>query len=281
MLPIGPRSLSPEWCFNETSAERRVGGSEAAGRAPPRWAETRLEGLPFLDLAKAEREKPLVVAPRTGTYTDNPNEIAAHTTKPALDDVVSALRSAWPALSEEGARTLAAQFMAETGGGRYCFNWNLGNVKAGSNEPHMYLRHVWEVDTPEGAAAAVVRSGGLAHLATPEEIAKHGWACPPRKAVVVFEPPHSACRFRAYASLEEGVRHWVAYHERVAGRDATYLDALNDGDTAAVAHALKRAHTYTAAESDYARLLAARKALIDHKTGSGGNVLVAGIRGTP
>ena len=55
------------------------------------------------------------------------------------------LRTSWPELTENGARTLAAQFMGETGGGRFCFNWNLGNVKAGPNDPHMCLRGVWEV----------------------------------------------------------------------------------------------------------------------------------------
>jgi hypothetical protein len=279
MLSIGPRTFSPDRCFDETWDEGRLDGQDAATSSPP-WADSRLDAFPFLDLAKAEREKPLPSVPRTGTYTDNLNEVAVHTTKPALGNVVIALGAAWPALSDEGARTLAAQFMAETGGGRYCFNWNLGNVKAGPNEPHMYLRNVWEVDTPDGASAAAARSGGLAHLATPEEIAKHGWACPLGKAIVVFEPPHAACRFRAYASLDDGIRHWVAYHERVATRDATYLDSLNSGDTAAVAHALKRAHTYTAAESDYARLLAAKKAWIDRSSGMAGNVLAGGSRGT-
>ncbi len=260
MLPLSLRTPTPDGCFDKTPGERRV-------------------DVPFLQLAEAEREKSSAVAPRTGTYTDNPNEVAVHTTKPAPSDVIAALGSAWPALSDEGARTLAAQFMAETGGGRYCFNWNLGNVKAGLDEPHMYLRHVWEVDTPEGATSAVARSGGLAHVATHEEIAQHGWACPPGKAIVVFEPPHSACRFKAYGSLEEGIQHWVAYHQRVAGRDAAYLDFLDAGDTVAVAHALKRAHAYTAAESDYARLLAAKKAWIDSSIGE--PVLAARTRGTP
>lgn len=242
-----------------------------------RWPDR--PSFPSLHLAEAERERAAPAAARAGTYTDNALELAAHATKPAPSDVASALSSAWPELSEEGARTLAAQFMAETGGGRYCFNWNLGNVKAGPHQTHMYLRHVWEVDTPEGAQAALARSNDLAHVATPEEIQKHGWACPPGKAVIVFEPPHAACRFRAFASLAEGIGHWVAYHERIAGKDATYLDALNRGDTGAVARALKRAHGYTAAESDYARLLAAKKAELDGAR-AGEEVLAAPIRGT-
>jgi hypothetical protein len=71
--------------------------------------------------------------------------------------------------------------MAETGGGNFCFNWNLGNVKAGPNEPHMYLKGVWEVDSPSSAEAQVARANGLAHIAMPEEIKRQRWACPPAR----------------------------------------------------------------------------------------------------
>jgi hypothetical protein len=177
------------------------------------------------------------------------------------------LRRSWPELTENGARTLAAQFMGETGGGRYCFNWNLGNVKAGPNDPHMYLRGVWEVDSPEGAQAQTARANGLAHVATPTEVKEHGWSCPPGKAVVVFEPPHAQCRFRAYSSLEEGATRWLGHHRAMAAKDPGFLAAINRGDTGAVAHALKQAGYYSAGEADYARLMTAKKAEIDRMLG--------------
>jgi hypothetical protein len=244
---------------------------------PPAYRSASSTPLPFIHLAEAEKEKPISpIASRVGTYTDDPDEVPPHATKPTPDEVVSGLRSAWPELTEEGAQTLAAQFMAETGGGKYCFNWNLGNVKAGPNEPHMYLRNVWEVDTIDGARAAAEASA-LAHVATPEEIKKHGWACPAGKAIVVFQPPHAACRFRAYASLADGARKWIAFQKGVAGRNLTYLGALNRGDVAAVAHALKQARCYTAAEADYARLLAAKKAELDASTAPDGDARAVGF----
>lgn len=150
---------------------------------------------------------------------------------------------------------------------RYCFNWNLGNVKAGPNDPHMYLRGVWEVDSPEGAQAQAARANGLAHVATPAEVKEHGWACPPGKAVVVFDPPHAQCRFRAYGSLQEGASRWLGHHRAMAAKDPGFLAAINRGDTAAVAHTLKQARYYTGGEADYARLMAAKKTEIDRTLG--------------
>jgi len=40
------------------------------------------------------------------------------------------LRAGWSEVTEQGARTLTAQFLHETSGGASCYNWNLGNVKA-------------------------------------------------------------------------------------------------------------------------------------------------------
>ena len=147
------------------------------------------------------------------------------------------LLAAWPELTNNGARTLTAQFMAETGGGKYCFNWNLGNVKAGANEPHMYLRNVWECDSQAGAEAQIARSNGLARIATDDEIRTHGWKCP--QVVVVFNPPHPQCRFRAYGSLQEGSQRWLNHHKAIARNDSNFITALNAGDIAAVARALR------------------------------------------
>jgi hypothetical protein len=200
-------------------------------------------------------------------YTNNPNEITTTTTTPTPQQVVDMLLSSWHELTPNGARTLTAQFMAETGGGKYCFNWNLGNVKSGPNTPHMYLRGVWEVDTPAGAQAQVAQANGLAHIATDEEVSKHRWGLPAGKVIVVFQPPHPQCRFRAYSSLQEGAERWLGHHQAIAKRDPSFLAALNAGDIAAVAHALKQARYYTAAESDYARAMVRTRAQIDQVLG--------------
>jgi hypothetical protein len=194
-----------------------------------------------------------------GKYTDNPNEVPARTTTPTAREVVSMLLLAWPGLSENAARTLTAQFMGETGGGASCFNWNLGNVKAGPNEPHMYLRDIWEcTSSPE---ADVARSNNLAYIPDADEARERGWKCP--SGIVVYEPPHYQCRFKAYGTLREGAQRWISRHQSIAQRDPNYLPALNAGDIPAVAHSLKLVKYYTASEVDYARVMNVWKTRID------------------
>lgn len=199
--------------------------------------------------------------------SSDPLEVATTATQPTPRQVVTMLAKTWPELNSVGARTLAAQFMAETGAGRHCFNWNLGNIRARPNEPHMYLQGVWEVASAKSAHAQVAKAHGLAHIATREEIKKNGWACPHGTLIVVFDGHHPRCRFRAYASLAEGVRYWVAHHRHLAREHPTFVPALNGGDVDAVAHVLKAAHYYTAAPSDYARRMAESKAEIDRTLG--------------
>jgi len=200
-------------------------------------------------------------------YTDNPNEVVAKTTVPAPKDVVAMLRQGWTELTEQGARTLTAQFLHETGGGKSCFNWNLGNVKTGSTSvPHMYLRNVWEGLSPAGAEVEITKGEGRVRPATAEEIKAHGWSVPAGKSVVVFQPPHPASRFRAYPSLAEGARGWMDHHKGVATRFAD-VSSANAGDCAAVANILKRDRYYTGNEGTYARNMVAKKAELDRTLG--------------
>jgi hypothetical protein len=212
--------------------------------------------------------KPVATAVVSGRlYTQNPKEVGACTTTPTPRDVVAILKEKWLQLSDAGARTLAAQFMGETGNGRFCFNWNLGNEKATPAEPHYFLRDVWEVESPARAARHVADSNGLARLSTPEETRTRGWSCPAGKEVVVYEPPHAETRFRAYDALGDGAQKWIARYQRTATHDPTFLPALNAGDTAAVAHALKRAGYYSDGETHYAASMAHKKAELDRTLG--------------
>lgn len=186
-------------------------------------------------------------------YTDNKNEVETHTTVPAPGDVTALLRAAWSELTDTGAKVLTAQFLHETGGGRFCFNWNLGNVKATADQPHMFLKNVWELLLPENAAAEVGVSGGLAHIATAQECLAHGWTCPSSKVVVVFQPPHRQCRFRAYSNLSEGAQRWVGTHQRMAKGHSEYLNTVNSGDCAAVAKLLAQFRYFTGDPGAYAR----------------------------
>jgi hypothetical protein len=228
-----------------------------------------LEALNFCASGKTYVPKQTVSVTSPGRkYTDHPKEVPTKTTTPTAAQVVAMLRQVWPELNEHGARTLAAQFLHETGGGKYCFNWNLGNVKAKAGELHMYLQNVWEVDTPERVQAQVAKSSGLAHIAGAEEIKKRGWSCPAGKAIAVFAPPHLQCRFRAYESLQDGAQRWVAHHRSTARKQPDYIDHLNAGNTTAVAKTLKKVNYYTGGEADYADGMKAKKSAIDKHLGA-------------
>lgn len=224
--------------------------------------------FPFAAGISAPAAPATPVPSHNGRYTDNPNEVVTKTTVPAPKEVIAMLRSGWTELSEQGARTLTAQFLFETGGGKNCFNWNLGNVKAVTNTvPHMYLRNTTE-GFPAGAAEFEVNhGGGLARIATAEEVKAKGWAIAGR-AVVVFQPPHPTSRFLAYPSLTIGATGWMNHHKRLALKFATYLASANAGDCIEVAHLLKMAHYYTGNEGTYARQMTNKKAELDRSLGA-------------
>jgi hypothetical protein len=174
-------------------------------------------------------------------YTES--ELEARTQRTRIDpgaQLVPALREAWPEIGELGARTLAAQFSIETGAGSHCYNFNLGNHKAGAKEPHMYLRGVWEgvgrTDFERMRRDATF--GELIREESATELRKSGHVVPPGKIVVLLDPPHPAARFRANATLELGVARFAALHRRIGERNEMYLSALRAGDSRSVARIL-------------------------------------------
>ena len=152
-------------------------------------------------------------------YTQNPLE--SRTQRTRVDpgaQVVPVLRDVWPEVGELGARTLAAQFALETGAGVHCYNFNLGNHKAGANEPHMYLRGVWE-GVPRAAFERLrtdATFGELVHEETTRGNCRGGHLVPPGNLVAAFAPPHPAARFRAHATLEDGATRFVSLHRQIA-----------------------------------------------------------------
>jgi hypothetical protein len=181
------------------------------------------------------------------------------------------LREVWPEIGEQGARTLAAQFSIETGAGRYCFNFNLGNHKASAKEPHMYLRGVWE-----GVARSDferMRSdttfGQLVREETQREILQKGHVVPPGKMVVVLDPPHPGARFRANPTLETGVERFAALHRRIGAKSELYVPALRTGDSRGVARILGSASIgyFTGNVDAYAQGMITHRDIIDEGLG--------------
>ena len=172
---------------------------------------------------------------------------------PRIIDVWDMAYQGWYEIADLGARVLTAQWAHETGYGNSCYNWNLGNIKAtnAKTQMHMYLRHVWEHLSQASADSAIAASGGLAHMATAEELVYYKWPAKAGKVIAVFEPPHPYSRFRAYGSLQQGAEKWLDHHKGIWRNNSSYIDLLNAGDVAGVAHAMREAKYYTGPEAAY------------------------------
>lgn len=167
-------------------------------------------------------------------------------TTPTLEAYVGAVVRAWTDVApctREACAVLWAQYMIETGG-RSCWNWNIGNVKASDiSRPWHALRGVWE-----GVSAAEAARLVAAGEAVLDANAAHQRAVAPRTAVV-FEPPHPATRFRSFDSLDEAMGEHLALLRRRFSRGWPGVLA---GDVVAFARGLRAQGYFTASAEAYA-----------------------------
>ena len=139
-----------------------------------------------------------------------------------------------------------------------------GNVKAGANQPHMYLRNVWECASSAGAASQVRKATAWRGSQPPTKLRSMAGNVTGRHRRVRAAP--GQCRFRAYASLQDGAKRWLGHHQRIAAKDAGYVVALNAVIRSRCACA-QNARYYTASETDYARNMTRTRAQIDKALG--------------
>lgn len=150
-----------------------------------------------------------------------PGQVAATRTPLDAPTLAAELANAWRAELGTEPRpdqlaVLLAQSALETGRWRSCYNWNLGNLKAGSAAPSWYAVRCSEILNGRE---------------------------------VFFDPPHPACRFVAYPSRREGV---AAYWRLMRQRFRSAWPFVEAGDPRGFVHALKAARYFTAAEQPYA-----------------------------
>ncbi len=180
------------------------------------------------------------------------SQIPTVRTSPTRLDFARAVVGARPGLSRETFAILWAQFCMETGAGRNCYNFNVGNVKHvdGDGFDYMALKGVWEGLTRE-AWERERRGpyGPLVRLSTDQAQIK---AVGPGKIAVLFDPPHPATLFRAYPSLAEAVHEHAAFLE---GRFSEAWTAAIAGDVEAFGRRLGEAGYYTASPEIYVRNL--------------------------
>lgn len=155
----------------------------------------------------------------------------------SMRDYARAVIRAWHLLfndlpAKDSLAVLWGQYMVETGGAA-CWNWNVGNVKhvEGDGKNWHELRDVLEYVTTTEADLLILHN--QAKLSTH---ADHIRAAPHGKVAVLFNPPHPATRFVAYASLDEAMMTHLAF---LAKRFSAAWEEVERGNPNEFAHALK------------------------------------------
>lgn len=142
-------------------------------------------------------------------------------TRITTDDLCRSIREADASITRSAAGVIWVQWALETGRGRACANFNLGNTKvtrsqAEAGVPFFMLPNTWEIE--------------------------HG-----RR--VVYQPPHEQTWFRAFDSLADAMTHHLGF---LARRYGTAWQYAREGDPTAFALALKKGGYYTGSEVVYA-----------------------------
>ena len=148
---------------------------------------------------------------------------------------------------------LVAQWAIETGWGQQMRGFNIGNVKATAKREGDYSFFTTsERLDPDAAESALAKAAprtdtGGPNVAIPDWTPnEHG------KIRVLFYPSHAACRFRAFASLEQGAAEQV----RTLRSDfPATIATLEQGAPDPWARALHRSKYYTGNPDEYARTL--------------------------
>lgn len=160
------------------------------------------------------------------------NKVQAIRTTVSKADLISALKNVWPSLfpdiqmSDRGFEVLWAKIALETGNMRSMMNYNLGNVKCTPNQSQSSKFTGFPCGENLPDANGQIRS-------------------------IKFTSEHPMCYFRAFDSLEEGVKFYLSFLGQEQYRDA--LMAAVSGDPTEFANKLKEAGYYTASASRYAK----------------------------
>jgi hypothetical protein len=154
--------------------------------------------------------------------------VPAIKTKFNKSDYIKAVTIAWKNKfgtlpKKEQIGVLYSQWGVETGEGQFCWNYNLGNIKA--------------VDDPNKTIEYCALTGV--------------WEIIKGKSIVLDSEDPGAW-FRSFQNIEDGA---FFYLEKLHKKFNSAWTAVESGNPAAFAHLLKVALYYTAPEADYVKLM--------------------------
>lgn len=142
-----------------------------------------------------------------------------------------------------------AQPLFETGGGGACCSGNIGTFKGDLESPHFYPKDVRECVPRRVADVGLAQSPQSCREASAADLAHPRVACSGGHVTIIYNPPAAMARFRAFDSLDAGTHDWCAYYRNHSPQ--AMINALQAGDMAALAHAVRQANYFLGDEGDY------------------------------
>lgn len=145
------------------------------------------------------------------------------------EDLIKELISNWILIykktpKKEQIGVIYSQWALETGQGLYCWNFNIGNLKA-ADDPNKIIEYcvlngVWEIINNKR---------------------------------VIIPPENPGSWFRSFATLADGIAHHLEFLRNKRYKNSWV--AVENGNPAEFAHLLKMAGYYTASEADYIKAI--------------------------
>ena len=193
------------------------------------------------------------------------NLIPTVRTTPSKLDFALAVLKEWPDANKPNIGVLWAHFAGETGEGKYCWNWNLGNVKKvkGDGFNYVSLRGVWEGfklkdldgdgdiddDDKQLLIDRLVKTG----LWSRDDNRDHAIAVGKDKVSMIASVNNPASWFRAYDNLNVGMHFYINMKRNPASRYASAWPFIVGGMPKSYAYELGAKRYYTANRDVYAR----------------------------
>lgn len=190
-------------------------------------------------------------------------------TVPSPMEFCRALLVEWPEATKEGSGVLYSQFAGETGDGKFCWNWNLGNVKAPNTAnqhadiDYVSLVGVWEGfsfkdENHDGFINEQDRVMFIARMVQTgywrEDMDQsHQSAVGASRVSLIATQKNAAAWFLAFDSLNDGMHRYV--QDRKYGHWASTWPFIEAGDVRGYAQALGKMHYYTTSPESYAAAL--------------------------
>jgi len=185
-----------------------------------------------------------------------PQELPLQRTQVTAAQMFDALHAAWTHYfngepRKENLCVLVAHWAFETGLGKSMWNFNIGNVKSREGDGYdcMFLACTENMSV-DMAKSLVAKLGDKASIQSVRGAV----------ATVKFFPPHPACRFRAFTSLELGAADYLRLLvERFSdvNLEKNAWHWVSQGEPQEFCHALKLKGYYTGDESIYTKQVVA------------------------